>query len=97
MAKKQAKLDAPATTPVDMPIAGPGVAQGARAERFRERIREFRRIRAGDVEPHPKNPRTHTAAQLAAVTGLLVDVGKFRPLVAFPADGLGPAGDFSRL
>jgi hypothetical protein len=84
-------------TTADPPIAAPSVNGDARAERFRERIREFRRVRAGDVDPHPLNPRLHSAAQLAAVTGLLVDVGKFRPLVAFPADGLGPAGDFSRL
>jgi hypothetical protein len=66
-------------------------------ERFRERIVEMRRVRAGDIEPHPSNPRTHTGQQMGAVTGMLVEVGKFRPLIAFPADGLGPAGDFSRL
>jgi site-specific DNA-methyltransferase (adenine-specific) len=68
-----------------------------RNDRFRDRIVELRRVRCGDIEPHPMNPRTHSAKQLAAVTGLLVDVGKARPLVAFPADGLGPKGDFSRL
>jgi hypothetical protein len=66
-------------------------------ERFRERIVEMRRVRAGDIEPHPQNPRTHSGAQMGAVTGMLVEVGKFRPLIAFPADGLGPAGDFARL
>jgi hypothetical protein len=94
MARK-AKPAGPTT--VDPPVAAPSVAQDARADRFRHRIREFRRVRAGDIEPHPKNPRTHAASQLAAVTGLLVDVGKIRPLIAFPADGLGPAGDFSHL
>lgn len=67
------------------------------ADRFRDRIVRLDRIRCGDLVPHPGNPRTHPAAQLAATTGLLVDVGKCRPLIAFPADGLGPAGDFSRL
>lgn len=66
-------------------------------ERFRERIVEMRRVRAGDIEPHPQNPRTHSGAQMGAVTGMLVEVGKFRPLIAYPADGLGPDGDFTRL
>jgi len=86
-----------AAEPAEPPVAAPSVAPDARADRFRHRIREYRRVRAGDILPHPLNPRTHSAAQLAAVTGLLVDVGKIRPLIAFPADGLGPAGDFSRL
>ena len=72
-------------------------AADQRPDRFRDRIIELRRVRCGDIEPHPMNPRTHPAKQLAAVTGLLVDVGKARPLVAFPADGLGPKGDFSKL
>ena len=76
-----------------------GVADDAPGgiERFRERIVEMRRVRAGDIEPHPQNPRTHSGAQMGAVTGMLVEVGKFRPLIAYPADGLGPAGDFGRL
>jgi len=65
--------------------------------RFRDRIIEIRRVRCGDIEPHPQNPRLHPGKQLAAVSGLLVEVGKAAPLLAFPADGLGPSGDFSRL
>jgi hypothetical protein len=87
-----------ASVPQDA-TAAVGVADDAPAgaERFRERIVEMRRVRAGDIEPHPQNPRTHSGAQMGAVTGMLVEVGKFRPLIAFPADGLGPAGDFNRL
>lgn len=67
------------------------------AGRFRDRIREYRRVRCGDIEPHPMNPRLHSGKQLGAVSGLLVEVGKCAPLIAFPADGKGPAGDFARL
>jgi hypothetical protein len=65
--------------------------------RFRDRIVEIRRVRCGDIEPHPQNPRLHPGKQLAAVSGLLVEVGKAAPLLAFPADGKGPDGDFTRL
>ena len=67
------------------------------AGRFRDRIVELRRVRCGDIEPHPLNPRLHPGKQLAAVSGLLVEVGKAAPLLAFPADGRGKSGDFSRL
>ena len=66
-------------------------------DRFRDRIREFRRVRVGDHEPHPWNARRHPGSQMGAVTGLLVEVGKVAPLLAFPADGRGPDGDFSKL
>ncbi len=64
---------------------------------FRDRIKELRRVRIGDCEPHPLNYRTHPVEQGAAVTGLLQEVGIIDVALAFPADGLGPAGDSSRL
>lgn len=69
----------------------------ARPQRFRDRIVELRRLRCGDVEEHPNNIRRHSGKQLGALAGDLAERGKTRPLIAFPADGLGPAGDFSRL
>ena len=64
---------------------------------FRDRIKELRRVRIGDCEAHPLNYRTHPVEQGAAVTGLLQEVGIIDVALAFPADGLGPAGDSSRL
>ena len=68
-----------------------------RPMRFRDRIVELRRIRCGDIEEHPRNIRRHSGAQLGALSGDLAERGKTRPLIAFPADGKGPDGDFSRL
>jgi site-specific DNA-methyltransferase (adenine-specific) len=65
--------------------------------RFRDRIKGLERLRAGDMEEHPQNWRLHPGAQMAAVSGLLSEVGKVDALLAFPADGKGPDGDFSRL
>lgn len=75
----------------------PKASQTPTASRFRDRIRELRRIRCGDIQEHPRNIRRHSGAQLGALSGDLAERGKTRPLIAFPADGLGPAGDFSRL
>lgn len=82
MAKKGAKSRVP-----QAPVEG----------RFCDRVVELRRVRCGDIEPHPLNPRRHPVKQLAAITGLLLDVGKAAPLIAFPADGKGKDGDFSCL
>ena len=64
---------------------------------IQNRIRELRQMRAGDLVPNPKNFRTHTKAQRRVLDTVLKDVGQTAALLAFPADGLGPAGDFSRL
>lgn len=42
---------------------------------IRDRIKELRRIRAGDLVPNPKNWRVHTKAQQEALCGLLKEVG----------------------
>jgi hypothetical protein len=42
---------------------------------IRDRIKELRRVRAGDLRPNPRNWRTHPAAQQDALRGLLAEVG----------------------
>ncbi|MBS0263902.1 MAG: hypothetical protein JSS02_18330 [Planctomycetes bacterium] len=41
----------------------------------RDRIKEFRRVRASQLQPHPQNWRTHPPVQRAALQGLLAEVG----------------------
>lgn len=41
----------------------------------RDRIRELKRVRAGDLVPHPENWRTHPESQQAAISGILKEVG----------------------
>jgi len=41
----------------------------------RDRIKELRRVRAGDLIPNPKNWREHGEAQTAAMTAILDEVG----------------------
>jgi hypothetical protein len=41
----------------------------------RDRIREFRRVRAGSLQPHPRNWRTHPPAQQEALRGVLAEIG----------------------
>jgi len=94
----------PAPQPQD-PVAAPSITQGAATspagvasqDRFRDRVIELRRVRCGDIEEHPRNIRRHGGQQMGALAGDLAERGKTRPLISFPADGLGPAGDFSRL
>jgi hypothetical protein len=42
---------------------------------FRDRIKEFRRVRADQLQPHPRNWRTHGEAQQDALRGVLAEVG----------------------
>ena len=53
----------------------------------RDRIVEFRRIRAGDLAPSPRNWRTHGKVQRAALEGLLEEVGYAGALLAREVDG----------
>jgi DNA modification methylase len=46
-----------------------------RAMNIRDRIKELRRVRAGDLRPHPKNWRTHPEEQQNALRGILAEVG----------------------
>lgn len=43
--------------------------------RIRDRIKELRRVRAGDLKPHPKNWRTHSRHQQDVWRGVLSEVG----------------------
>lgn len=48
----------------------------------RNRIKELRWVRAGDVRPNPRNWRTHPAFQRAALTAVLAEVGFADALIA---------------
>jgi DNA modification methylase len=45
------------------------------ASQIRDRIREFRRVRAGSVLDNPRNWRRHSKSQAAALRGLLKEIG----------------------
>ncbi|HYW80668.1 MAG TPA: ParB N-terminal domain-containing protein [Thermoguttaceae bacterium] len=49
---------------------------------IRDRIREFRRIRADLLRPNPKNWRTHPQAQRDAMCGVLAEIGYADALLA---------------
>ena len=42
---------------------------------FRDRIKDFRRVPAKKLQPHPKNWRVHGETQKAALRGLLTEIG----------------------
>lgn len=50
--------------------------------KYRDRVKELRRVRAGDLKPHPKNWRTHSRFQQEVLKGVLADVGIADALVA---------------
>jgi len=50
--------------------------------RIRDRIRELRRVPAGELLPHAKNWRRHPPAQAAALRGLLKELGYAAALIA---------------
>jgi hypothetical protein len=49
---------------------------------IRDRIKELRRVKAGSLRPHPKNWRTHPAAQRDALRGVLAEIGYADALLA---------------
>jgi DNA modification methylase len=49
---------------------------------IRDRIRELRRVPAGELQPNPKNYRRHGALQSAAMRGLLNEIGYAGALLA---------------
>ncbi len=49
---------------------------------IRDRIKELRRVRAGDLLPNPANWRTHPDGQRNALAGLLAEVGYADALIA---------------
>jgi hypothetical protein len=52
------------------------------APTFRDRIKELRRVPAGDLLPSPKNWRRHPASQRAALQAILKEVGWADALIA---------------
>jgi hypothetical protein len=50
--------------------------------KIRDRIRELRRVPAGQLQPHPKNWRTHPQRQRDALRGILAEVGYADALLA---------------
>lgn len=50
------------------------------ASYIRNRVRELRRVRAGDLVPNPKNWRRHPRAQQEALRALLVELGSPEPI-----------------
>jgi hypothetical protein len=50
--------------------------------KIRDRVKELRRVRAGDLLPNPKNWRTHPASQADALKGILAEVGYADALLA---------------
>jgi len=50
--------------------------------KIRDRIKELRRVRAGDLVPHPENWRVHPSSQAAALRGVLNHVGYASALIA---------------
>jgi hypothetical protein len=53
-----------------------------RRRRFRDRVRELRRVRADELLPNPRNWRLHPASQRAALEGVLSEVGFADALLA---------------
>jgi ParB-like chromosome segregation protein Spo0J len=49
---------------------------------IRDRIKEFRRVRASSLRPNPRNWRTHPQAQRDALQGILAEVGYAGALLA---------------
>jgi hypothetical protein len=53
---------------------------------IRDRIRELRRVPAGELRPNPRNWRTHPEAQREALRGLLAEIGYAGALLARELD-----------
>ncbi|GAB6187419.1 ParB N-terminal domain-containing protein [Thermopirellula anaerolimosa] len=49
---------------------------------IRDRIKELRRVRAGDLRPNPRNWRTHPRNQQEALRGVLAEIGYADALLA---------------
>ncbi len=49
---------------------------------IRDRIKDFRRVKASQLRPHPKNWRTHPPAQQDALRGVLAEIGYAGALLA---------------
>jgi hypothetical protein len=67
------------------------------AQALKNRIVAHRRVRAAELRPHPRNPRTHSPAQRAALNAILAEVGLARSVLAYVADADKPLGDVAPL
>ena len=54
--------------------------------RIRDRVKDLRRVRAGDLRPSPRNWRTHPKAQQEALQGVLAEIGNADALIARELD-----------
>lgn len=56
---------------------------------IRDRVKEFKRLKASEIQPNPKNWRTHPQAQQDALRGVLAEVGIAGALIVrkLPAGG----------
>ena len=50
--------------------------------KIRDRIKEFRRVKASELQPNPRNWRTHPQGQQDALRGILAEVGIADALIA---------------
>ena len=51
--------------------------------KIRDRIKEFRRVKASDLLPNPKNWRTHPKAQQDALRSVLAEIGYADAVIAY--------------
>lgn len=49
---------------------------------IRDRVKELRRVKAGQLKPHPRNWRTHPRQQSDALRGVLAEIGYAGALLA---------------
>jgi hypothetical protein len=54
--------------------------------KHRDRIKELRRVRAGDLSPNPRNWRVHPESQVNAMRGILSEIGFADALLARELD-----------
>ena len=52
--------------------------------KIRDRIQEFRRVKAAELRPNPRNWRTHPPQQREALQGILAEIGYADALLARP-------------
>ena len=50
--------------------------------KIRDRVKELRRVRAGELRPHPRNWRVHPQLQQDALRGVLAEIGYADALLA---------------
>lgn len=54
---------------------------------MRDRIKELRRVKASEIEPHPLNWRVHGEGQRTALTAMLEEVGIAGAVIAYETGG----------